>query len=176
MSPPSDEAAHPPALVVVLDTSVLIAMKSIDVGKQWPLLVLMGDLVTDGRLCFPPQVSREITRIQFPDAPGAWGAHFKGHERYRQPREESLAEVLGVAPRLVDPEGEDDTEPADPYVAAMAYEIRERYNECQVIVATNDHIDHGGRDSLTTACGRLGIECWRADEFVAWVAALAEQS
>lgn len=79
MCPPTDEVRHPAALVVVLDTSVLIAMKSIDVGRQWPLLALMGDLVGDGRLCFPPQVRREISQIRFPDAPGAWGAHFKGH-------------------------------------------------------------------------------------------------
>lgn len=82
--------------------------------------------------------------------------------------------MLGVAPRLVDPDGEDDTEPADPYVAAMAYEIREHHSERRVVVATDDYIDHRGRESLTTACRRLGIECWRADEFVAWVVGLAQ--
>jgi hypothetical protein len=37
----------------------------------------------------------------------------------------------------VDPEGED-REAADPYVAAMAYELQERYPDAEIIVATTD--------------------------------------
>lgn len=108
----------PPALVVVIDTSVLIEFKRIvPVQKQWDLLLMMSDLVESGHLCFPKEVARELADAQHPDAPGVWANGCTGHARHRLPSYDALAEVLGVAPLLQDIEAEKDI--ADPYVAAM---------------------------------------------------------
>lgn len=133
----------------------------------------MIDLVDGGDLCFPRQVPRELEVAQHPDAPGAWAAHCKRRGRHPQPTDEALAEVLDVAPLLVDSEAESDT--ADAHVAAMAYELRERYGEAvRVVVATNDFVDRlPVKESLTGACAKLGIETWKPDEFVEWLDGMA---
>jgi len=41
----------------------------------------------------------------------------------------------------VDVEATNDQEVADPYAAAMAYEIGKRQQGCQVVVATDDFVD-----------------------------------
>lgn len=78
--------------------------------------------------------------------------------------------MLAVAPQLVDYEATADREVADPYVAAMACEIGSRHNGCRVVVATNDTVDRLPlKLSLATACNRLGIEHWFAEDFVDWI-------
>lgn len=170
MSRPIDSDRFPPPLVVIVDTSVLIELKRIvPVGKQWGLLNLMSELLDAGHLAYPRQVSREMAVAQFPDAPGAWATGCNGHARHSEPRDDSIAEVLGVA-QLVDAEAEAQPEAADPYVAAMAWELRQRHPDCQVVVATNDVRDRlPVKEALATACARLEIECWDAEVFVRWL-------
>ncbi len=74
MSPPSDDSEEfPPAIVVVVDTSVLIGLKKlVPIKRQWALFTLMTGLVARGHLAFPRQVSREVEAGKHPDAPGVW--------------------------------------------------------------------------------------------------------
>ena len=103
-------------------------------------------------------MAKELSYGRFPDAPGTWIGSAKGKVRYPQPAEETQVEVLRIAPQLIDYEGTADREVADPYVAAMACEIRARHNGCRVIVATNDTVDRlPVKLSLATACDRLDI-------------------
>ncbi|MFH5821734.1 DUF4411 family protein [Georgenia sp. AZ-5] len=176
--PPSDGSdGFPPGLVVVVDTSALIQLKRlVPIARQWPTLNLMSELVDGGHLCYPRQVRREMAAGKHPDAPGAWAVANDGQCRHPAPRDEAIAEVLAVA-QLVDLEAEDDTEVADPYVAAMAWQIRETHPQSRVVVATNDFVDRMPvKEALATACNRLAIEYWRADEFVAWLDGEASQN
>jgi hypothetical protein len=152
----------------VLDTSVLIEFKRIvRIEDQFRLLEKMRDLVRTGVLVFPPQVARELGYGQFPDAPGAWIMAARDDVCHAPPSETTLREVLRVAEQLVDVETED-REVADPYVCAMALELA-RYEGCRVVVATNDRIDRlPVKISLASACDRLGLEHWTADEFIEW--------
>lgn len=171
MSRPSDQFMFSHELICVVDTSVLIEFKRIvKIDEQWDLLMLMGDLVADGRLAFPRQVAKELAYARHPDAPGAWIGSAKARVCHPQPDEQSLVKVLGVAEQLVDPEVTADREVADPYVAAMACEIAARHRGCQVVVATGDTVDRlPVKLSLATACDRLGVAWWPAADFVDWV-------
>lgn len=171
MSPvSSSEGGFPPPFVVVVDTSVLIQVKSlVKIDDQWTFLMRMSELVQEGSLVFPRQVAKELAYGKFPDAPGAWIGSAKKDVRHPQPSEDGLVKVLEIAPQLVDVEATSE-EVADPYVAAMAHEIEARHNGCRVVVATNDVVDRlPAKLSLRTACERLGLELCAPDEFVAWV-------
>ena len=171
MSPASSPDGFPPPLVVVVDTSALIAFKGlVKIDDQWGLLMRMSDLVKEGALTFPKQVAKELAYGQYPDAPGAWIGNAKGDVCHPQPGEETLVKVLEVAPQLVDYEATADREVADPYVAAMAHEVESRHNGCRVVVATNDVVDRLPlKVSLRTACEGLGVEVWPPEDLIAWV-------
>lgn len=73
MSRSSSPAVFPPSLVCVVDTSVLIAFKSlVKIDEQWDLLIRMTAFVEDGRLAFPRQVAKELAygRFRMHRAPG----------------------------------------------------------------------------------------------------------
>ncbi len=169
--PELDEPPFPPPLVCVLDTGVLIRLKVlVKPADQFGLLNHMSTLVESGHLAFPSQVVNELSRAKYPDAPGVWiVGEVRRRVRYPQPSEARLASVLTVAEALVEA---DDTEPdgvADPYIAAMACEIRSTHPGCRVVVATEDYVDRMPRKlSLATACERLKLEHWRAEAFVEW--------
>ncbi|MDN5803024.1 MAG: DUF4411 family protein [Microlunatus sp.] len=159
-----------PAEVRVIDTGALIELKKLlPVGDQWPLLVRMTVLVEKGHLAFPRQVTSEVKHVRWPDAPGAWAAGNKGWCVHSQPRDEYVAEALGAA-QLTDPNAESDIEPADPYVVAMALQIRDNNPGCQVYVVTTDRVDRmPAKESVVTACDRLVVPCSTPEEFVDWL-------
>lgn len=110
--------------VRIIDTSALIRLKKLlPVADQWLLLTRMSVLVEKGLLAFPRQVASEMEAARHPDAPGVWAAGNRGWSCHPSPPDEYLAEVLGAA-QLTDPNAESDPEPADPYVVAMALEIK----------------------------------------------------
>ena len=168
---PEPVPPFPPSFVCVVDTSILINFKrTVKIDEQWDLLLRMSELVVNGALTFPRQVAKELSYGQFPDAPGAWIGSAKRQIRYSQPGDETLRKILGIAPQLVDFEATADREVADPYVAAMACEIVQQHNGCNVVVATNDYVDRLPlKLSLATACDRLDITWWKAEDFIAWV-------
>ena len=171
MSRASSPGGFPPSLVVVVDTSALIAFKGlVKIDDQWGLLMRMSDLVREGAITFPKQVAKELAYGQYPDAPGAWIGNAKGDICHPQPAEDTLVKVLEIAPQLVDYEATADREVADPYVAAMAHEVETRHNGCRVVVATNDVVDRLPlKVSLRTACEGLGVEVWSPEDLIAWV-------
>lgn len=168
MSPRSDSDS--PTEVRVIDTSSLIALKRLlPVGDQWPCLLQMSALVETGHLAFPRQVTVEMKAGRHPDAPGAWAASVRGWTLHHQPSDDSLAEVLAVA-QLTDPASEADTEVADPYVVAMAWEIREAHPDRDVVVVTEDRVDRlPAKESILTACNRLELTTCSAEDFIDWL-------
>jgi rRNA maturation endonuclease Nob1 len=163
-----------PPEIRVLDTGCLIELKRlIAVAEQWPMLVRMGALVETGCIAFPRQVVAEMKAAKHPDAPGVWAASHQGWSRHRQPRDDSVAEVLGAA-QLTDPNSEG-PEPADPYVVAMALEIHEKCVSSQVVVVTEDRIDRMPvKESIVTACERLELKWCDTQEFVVWLSAQSD--
>ncbi len=62
---------------------------------------------------------------------------------------------------------------ADPYIVAMAYDLRSRYKNVRVLLATDDAKDRQAQMSPATACARLGLERVDLTGFDLWVAGRA---
>lgn len=171
--PPS--SFRPPASVCVVDTQILISLKNrLRVNEQWPMLRHLDRLVEEGWVTFPKQVARELEIAQHPDGPGIWAVAAKDRRRYAEPSDDSMAEVLGVAPGLLDPNEERNQ--ADPYVVALAYELSDQYPEVQVHVATENTVDRGDLTSPATACERLQLSRLNFRSFIEWIPALDDAS
>lgn len=166
--PPHSEP-FPGSVVAVIDTSVLVEIKRLfDLTELWRIFEHLSTLVASGELAYPKQVTAELAAFQFPDAPGAWATRPRS-QQHPAPSDEALAEVLGVAPLLIDPDADLKTESADPYVIAMAWEIKERDSGYEVFVATNDYRDRlPRRQGMGGACDRLGLGWWKPEEFFEW--------
>ncbi len=142
MSQDSKSLDPAPTLICVIDTGVLIELKKlVKMDDQWEVLAIMVRLVEAGSLTFPRQVATEMQAVRYLDAPGVWMGHAKAKVRHPQPREDIQVRVLAVAEQLVDVDASHDREVADPYVAAMALELSERYTSSRMVVATNDTVD-----------------------------------
>lgn len=163
---PSDGV--PPSRICVVDTNILIAMKNrLRVGEQWPMLRYLDLLVEGGWITFPKQVAGELEVSLHPDGPGIWAVDARKRRRYGEPSDDSMAEVLAVAPGLLDPNEERNQ--ADPYVVAMAYELRERYPDVEVCVATENTVDRPPLVSPGTACAWLDIPRIDFHGFLKWL-------
>jgi hypothetical protein len=159
-----------PDEIFVLDSCLLIRLKKIvKVDEQWPLFTAMLDLVREGSLCFPRQVATEVADQKWPDAPGAWVGHAKEFVCHREPGDPCVSQVLAAAAELIDADAIG-PEPADPYVVAMALDLRATYANSRVAIASDDKVDRLPlKLSLKTACDRLGIEFCEPPPFVEWV-------
>ncbi len=158
-----------PQLVVVIDSSTIIEIKrQVPLDEQWTLFEQMMTLVKQGRLVFPSQVHREVAREKHPDMPGVWCGEAVKSVTAPDPAEETLVEILPAIEQLVDVNAEPEQEPADPFVAAMAYELRAAGYD--LAVATEDSIDRLPlKIALTTACETLGLTWWNCQTFIAWI-------
>lgn len=154
-------------VLVVLDSSVVINLKrQLKVADQWPFLLRLTALVERGVVGWPRYVKKEVTGAQHPDAPGAWLAG-QAAQPFDEPDYDTVAEVLGIA-QLVDVEAEEEV--ADPWVVAMALELREAHPGARVVVASDDVVDRlPQKESIGTACERLHLELWSCNELIAWV-------
>ncbi|MBS45218.1 MAG: hypothetical protein CMH83_19015 [Nocardioides sp.] len=164
--------AEAPPLIVIVDTCVLVDIKkhvSVGGGAQWDLLSAMMGLVEEGRLIFPSQVHKELTEMQHPDAPGAWTGKAYTKVKIKGASDQALSDILAVAPDLIDPDAEDSFEKADPYILALAFELRSADDPYDAVVATTDAVDRHPRIALATACGLCGVPVWDFDAFVQWV-------
>lgn len=158
-------------MICVLDTSTLIHLKrEVGLDEQWELLMHMHELVVNGALAFPRQVHKELSVAKFPDALGAWVGFANKVVCHPQPSDDTMTRVLEVASQLVEVNLPPDREVADPYVAAMALELRERHPDSRVVVVTDDVVDREPlKISLRTACGRLSLQQCGLRPVVEWV-------
>ena len=139
----------------MIDTSCLIDLKNVPLAHHWALFRQLEAMVEDGTIAMPRQVIREITAIAFPDVPGAWA---KGVEsKLQHPLEadyEIVGEVMDVAGEVIEDVSASD--PADPYVLALALQLQRDRND--VTVVTEDDVDRLPlKISMATACKRLKL-------------------
>lgn len=167
---PGLDPEEPPALVVVIDTSSVIGIKyKVPTDDQWDVFDTMRHLVEEGRLVFPTQVHRELSREKHADAPGAWCGGAAKVVQHSDAPDEVLSEIGWAIAGLVEEDAEADNEPADPYVLAMAYHLRQT-GGYDVVVVTEDCVDRLPRKiALTTACEKIDMPCWTTEDFIKWV-------
>jgi Domain of unknown function (DUF4411) len=143
------------AVVWVIDTNCLIALKRVAIGEQWELFTQLEKMVIDAEIAMPRQVIREASTLLHPDVPGVWA---KGVERKLQhPLDvdyELLGEVMEVAGDVIEDRSASD--PADPYVLALALQLQRA--DLSVTVVSDDIVDRLPlKISMATACKRLGL-------------------
>lgn len=150
--------------VWVLDASALIRMKNVvPGGKQWDTFKKLETMVEDGHVAFPRQVLKEGSH---PDVPGAWIQGVATACVHSLDADvNNVAAVMAGTVNLVDPHAEGD--PADPYVVALAMDIQAGDTDVNVTVATNDHVQHHGNDSVASACDKFGVAHTTVEDFLA---------
>ena len=129
--------------------------RDVKAEHQWELAKVMEQMIEQRKITFPRKVTREIRGQKHTDLPEAW---VLGVDRKivldREPRPEYLEEVMDRAGDVI--ESDADSDPADPYVLALALQMwRANMN---IIVVTEDIKDRLPlKISIKTACHRLGL-------------------
>lgn len=151
--------------VFVLDSSLIVQLKrAVRADRQWELAKHMEELVVAGRIIFPPQVLREIRGQQHTDIPEAWALAVSGKiSRPNNPGWDHVEAVMAVADDLIEADAEGD--PADPYVVALARDLRG--GGVDACVVTFDVVDRLPlKISMGTACERMSLPWMDLDEFL----------
>src|SRR5207253_1541768 len=121
-------------------------------------------MVEGGEIAMPRQVIKEIGEVAHPDAPGVWARGMQ--DKLKHPLDvqiEHIRRVMREAPNLVEANLQKD--PADPYVLALALELKEGGKDVEVV--TDDLVDHLPiKIALGTACDRLEVAHISGQAFV----------
>jgi hypothetical protein len=146
--------------VIVLDTSSVCEIRRlVPQADRKKVFAALDALVAAGRLCFPRQVFDELDRYvdqSRPDPQHQWVSKNKTTAT-RNPNVLTVKQVLGEVPEVCDPDKVGGVEEADPYVLAIACEIRDGGAVC--LVLTEERRDSDDKMSMTTACQLLGLTC-----------------
>lgn len=115
-------------------------------------------LVMEGRLRYPKQVVDELKRgssPENPDPPFRWASENANVATSAGPTLEGVKSVLAIARKVLDPKKDSGAEEADPYVLALAVELKRVAPDVRVV--TNEHKDLPSKMSMGTASGLLAI-------------------
>jgi Domain of unknown function (DUF4411) len=151
----------------VIDTSSVIRSRDLVQGETQQKIAFakLDGLVHDGVLVYPPQVVTELDRYATKDLPFRWAKRNEGRATRFVVTYAEVQSVLAVA-RVIDPSRAGGAEEADPYVIALAKQLKDR--GCEVTVLTDDFDDIPNvKYSLATGCGLLQIPVLRAKPFLA---------
>ena len=127
--------------IYILDTSAIITFKKVVKAKeQWDLAKFLEDLVKRGRITFPRQVVRELSRQRHIDLPEAWtlGVVNKLTAPSR-PDPLYIEKVIEVASDVIEQDAEND--PEDPYVLALSLQLHRDKGRTVCYVVTEDKVD-----------------------------------
>ncbi|MEX1164397.1 MAG: DUF4411 family protein [Nitriliruptor sp.] len=151
--------------VWILDASSVFRAKiEVPADRQWALFERLKALVLVGRIAVPKQVINEARGQRHTDIPEAWFLGIEPHLQHpvlcSQANLERVMQEVGL--ELIDVDAE--TDPADPYVLALALDLQAVALDVEVV--TNDRIDRPPRIGLATACERLGVPAIDLDTFL----------
>lgn len=145
--------------VWVIDTSSLIAIKSLPHADRDRVFARLSVRVKGARLFFPREVLNELKRDssdkRSPDRPCVWALEVEGDACQHAPTLEEVKAVLAIVPDILDPAKDSGADEADPYVLALAKKLRDQGVDARVV--TEEAKNYLRKLSLNTACGMLGI-------------------
>lgn len=143
----------------VIDTSsVAEVRRSIENAKKPGVFLRMEILVNQSRLVYPKQVVDELERWADPGSPDpqyVWAKKNEAKATEYKPTLDQVKEVLRVVPRVLDPDKDTGVEEADPYILALAVQLRVQSSEARII--TEEKNDTPRKLSLRTAAGLMGV-------------------
>lgn len=157
--------------IFIIDSSSIIEIRrAIPSKDQKKIFERLTQLVNNDRLVYPKMVLDELERYLIdpdnPDLPYAWT---KENETKATRFKISLEEVKDVLAqpqiaRILDPDKPPKPEEADPYILALAIQLK---GQTPVKVLTQEHKDTPKKLSLNSACGLLGIVSLPIEPFLA---------
>lgn len=146
--------------VWVIDTSSITEIRRrLTRADQVTVYTSLTLLVTGGHLVFPAEVLDELKRGSNPsssreDLPFEWCKSVAGTASLN-PSLVTVKEVLGQVPDVLDPDKPRGAEEADPYILALAVELKRNGQDASII--TQDKTDKPKKLSLSSAAGILKI-------------------
>lgn len=150
------------ASITVIDTSSIIQVRHTVAKKseQSEVYKKLSQLVVSGTLVYPKEVLPELKRFSitdpnFHDLALEWTQTNSSVATKHDVPLDTVKAVLQQVPDVLDPDklGVDE---ADPYVLALAIHLQTQ--GIQIVVLTEERRDKpGGKISMTTACGHLGL-------------------
>ena len=145
--------------VWVVDTSSIIEIRRyVPNAQRRQLFSRLSGLASEGRLKFPKQVIEELRRAVSPDTQDPlleWTERVESEACPTEPAYAKVSEVLGQVPDILDPNKDSGADEADPYVLALAADLREQGLDARIV--TQETKDSPRKTSLNTAAGVLGI-------------------
>jgi hypothetical protein len=146
--------------VWIIDTcSITEVRRRLSKPDQVTVYASLTTLVADGHLVFPPEVQKELERWANPkpgyqDRPLEWCKRVQGTAA-KSPSLATVKEVLAQVPEVLDPDKPRGAEEADPYVLALALELKRAARDVTII--TEEKTDKPGKLSLSSAAGILKL-------------------
>lgn len=148
------------AEVWVIDTSSITEVRrKLSRSHQITVYASLTTFVNGGHLVFPTEVLKELERGSNPksnpqDLPLGWCKKVQG-TAVSNPPLATVKEVLGQVSEVLDPDKPHGTEEADPYILALAVELKR--NGRDVAIITQETANRPGKLSLSSAAGLLKI-------------------
>ena len=148
------------AEVWVIDTSSITEIRrSLPKAHQRTVYASLKKLVSGRHLVFPVEVQKELERASNPkspheDLPLGWVKLVAG-DAVSNPSLDTVKEVLARVPEVLDPDKPRGAEEADPYILALAVELKREGRDVTII--TQEKTDKPGKLSLSSAAGILKI-------------------
>ena len=150
---PSDRS-----VIWVIDSSSIVDLKIIPHALRPQAIRHLDALVGDGRLIYPRQVLDELkgyapAKALKSDVPYSWA---KGHEARACHPDRLVSEakaILDAHPDLIDADSAG-TDPADPYLIALAQKLRGGGVDARIV--TNDTRQINNKVSVAAVAGLLG--------------------
>ena len=147
------------SVIWVADSSSIVDLKIIPHALRPQIIKHLDALVGNGRLIYPRQVLEELKSYASPkalktDLPYSWA---KGHEVKACHPDRLVAEakaILDAHSDLIDPDAVG-TDPADPYLVALAQKLRNGGVDARIV--TNDTRQINNKVSVAAVAGLLGI-------------------
>jgi rRNA maturation endonuclease Nob1 len=152
--------------VLIFDTSSLINSKAkVRPSDQWWFFDALLARLRDGRIVVPFHTQKELQR-EYPDMPGAWAAstYKEGRHPY-DPDDDWVVKVMERVPDVIEIDSPMDK--ADPYVLALALQLREAGFD--VVVVTDDYVDRPSKMSLVSACRAFKVDSIDFDKALDWL-------
>jgi Domain of unknown function (DUF4411) len=149
-------------LLYVVDTAALLSIQN---GRPDSANCFLGmtDLVNESRLCFPTEVVEELERLAKEEGALVWAKTAASSRCHKGAQYNYVAWVLETCEDIVDKSAQASQEPAVPYVAAQALELKtEKFD---VSIVTEDILEKPTRMCLRQACEDLEIPHMRIQKF-----------
>lgn len=147
----------------VVDTATLLTIQN-ERSDASECFDGMTDLVQESRLCFPAEVVEELGRLARGEQALVWAKAVAASRCNKGAPYSFTSWVLESCSGLVDETALATQEPAAPFVAAQAVQIRAEDNE--VFVVTEDIREKPTRLCLRQACEQLDLPSMRLEEFL----------